>query len=68
MDSFKKEAKKRDLGEYYYYILDILVILQYLPTQSHDEGEGGGSGSNTGESCDGLKVVGEKGRTRDLWY
>lgn len=27
MDFFKKEANKRDLGEYYYQILDVLISL-----------------------------------------
>lgn len=63
MDSFKKNFKKRDLWEYYYWILDIPITPKYLPTQSQDEGEKESSISDFGESSDELKVVGEEDRT-----
>lgn len=34
MEYLKKDAKKRDLGEYYYHILEPSVTPQYEPIQS----------------------------------
>lgn len=39
MDSFKNESKNRVLSEYYSQILEILVTLQFKPTQSLGEDE-----------------------------
>lgn len=37
MNCFKKEAKKSDLGEYYYRILSISVTPTYSPTQTQKD-------------------------------
>lgn len=38
MESFTMEAKKKDLDEYYYCILNILVNLPFMPTPSQEGG------------------------------
>lgn len=51
MDSFKEEATKRSLGEYYYQILNIMTNPQCSPTQTQDKDEEWGS--NSGANGDG---------------
>lgn len=40
METFKNEAKQKDLGKYYYRILDIPVILSCIQVPSMEEEEG----------------------------
>lgn len=40
IDSFKKEAKKRDHGKCYYKILNILVSPTYPHAQTQNKGKG----------------------------
>lgn len=65
MDSFKKETKKKELGVYYYWILDIPLIPQYLLIWSQNEGGEEGVGFDSSESIDRPKMVGEEGMTMD---
>lgn len=64
MNSFKKKAKKRDLGEYQYRIQDILVTPQYFPTQTQDKEKK--EESDFGESSDRPEVANEEGGIGDL--
>lgn len=62
-ESFKMEAKKKDLGEYYDRISNIPVTLQYACTQSQERDEE--ESSNYSESGERLEVTCTKGGVRD---
>lgn len=55
MESFEKEAKKRNLSEYYYRILDVLIAPSCEPIQSLDGDEE--EDSDSSESADDTKVT-----------
>lgn len=57
MESFKNEAKKRDLGGYYYHILDVPITPPDEPIQSQDKDEE--EDSDLGESDDDTEVIGK---------
>lgn len=54
-ESFKIEAKKKNLGKYYYHILNILITPQHIPTPSQEGWEE--KGLNTNESDDGYGAI-----------
>lgn len=62
MESSKMESKKKDLGEYYYYILSISITSSYMNTPLIERGEKEKFGSSGGEDMP--KVTREEVRVR----